>query len=495
MINSFLIWLLESSFGIVVLAIAYRLLLEKLTFFTGNRIFLLVGVALCLVVPLFNIPTIFDLTSLQPTTPGKIGNFTFHFHNIDETVGFRTTANAPYDINWTKWIYQSLFVVYIAGALRQTILLGKGILTILTLKSEAYLSETESETNIFIQSKLPTFSFGHNIFLNKRISSLSKNELDLILLHEKIHVRQKHTYDVLFFELTQILLWFNPCFKFLAHSLKQVHEFIADGETSANALNKKEYGQLLLKLAIPKYTSPLINPFSGSQLFIRLTMLTKPKSSPMEKLKFLSFLPILAIIATLCASFSNSSETATRFSGESKNGITFSATSLKIGEIRWEGNTKFSNDELQKVIGVKSGDAFDSAQIDHALNGAVATGKDLSSLYMDQGFLFFRAEVDTKTKGNTVDITFKLYEGKKAKIGKIIFIGNKSISSAELLGKIQTKQGELFSRKKLMESQQILSNLGTFVPNEININPIPDFKSFESSEVGNVDIEFALKEK
>lgn len=157
--------------------------------------------------------------------------------------------------------------------------------------------------------------------------------------------------------------------------------------------------------------------------------------------------------------------------------------------IYWTGNYVYSSDILSSILDVSKGDVYDMEMIKKKLNYN-PQGADISSLYMDDGYLFFRPEaVEVKVEGDSIDVEMRIFEGKQATIDKIIVKGNDRTSDHVILREIRTLPGQKFSRSELIRTQQALSQLGYFNPETIGLNPIPDFAN------STVDIEYTVEER
>ena len=118
------------------------------------------------------------------------------------------------------------------------------------------------------------------------------------------------------------------------------------------------------------------------------------------------------------------------------------------------------------------------------------TGADVSSLYMDDGYLFFNVEpVEVNIEKDSIDIEMRMYEGPQATINKINISGNTKTNEHVILREIRTKPGEKFSRADLIRTQREISTLGYFDPEQIGINPKPNASN------GTVDIDYTVAEK
>jgi len=157
--------------------------------------------------------------------------------------------------------------------------------------------------------------------------------------------------------------------------------------------------------------------------------------------------------------------------------------------ITWHGNYVYDNATLSRILNIKKGDIYDLDNLEKRLNFS-PTDLDITSLYMDDGYLFFNIEpVEVAIVGDSVDIEMQVYEGSQANINKVIVNGNDKTSDKVILREIRTVPGQKFSRTDLIRSQRELSTLGYFDPEQVGINPIPNIQD------GTVNIEYDLVEK
>ena len=158
-------------------------------------------------------------------------------------------------------------------------------------------------------------------------------------------------------------------------------------------------------------------------------------------------------------------------------------------DIIWTGNYVYESDVLARVLGIEEGDVYDMENLNKHLNFN-PNGADVSSLYMDNGYLFFNVDpVEVQIEENSIDIEMRIYEGEQATISKIIITGNDRTNDHVIRREIRTLPGQKFSRSDLIRTQRELSQLGYFDPEQIGINPIPNPAD------GTVDIEYSLVEK
>jgi outer membrane protein insertion porin family len=157
--------------------------------------------------------------------------------------------------------------------------------------------------------------------------------------------------------------------------------------------------------------------------------------------------------------------------------------------VTWMGNSKYATKDLINVFGIKKGDVYDQANMDSKLFSN-PNGNDISSLYMDEGYLFFNiTPVETMVSGDSIDLEMRIFEGKQATINKVTVIGNTKTNDHVILREIRTKPGQLFRRSDIMRTQRELSQLGYFNPEKMNVVPTPN------PTTGTVDIEYTVEEK
>ncbi len=160
-----------------------------------------------------------------------------------------------------------------------------------------------------------------------------------------------------------------------------------------------------------------------------------------------------------------------------------------FGNISWVGNAKYGTPTLEKIFGIEKGQIFSEEKLEAKLRGS-ADGSDVSSLYLNDGYLTFNIDpVQTKIHNDTVDIEMRIYEGPQYTNNKISIIGNTITNDRVVLREIRTKPGEKFSKADLVRSVREIGQLGNF--DELKTNPIPKPNVAD----GTVDIEYHVEEK
>ncbi|MCB2378821.1 outer membrane protein assembly factor BamA [Hymenobacter sp. BT635] len=157
--------------------------------------------------------------------------------------------------------------------------------------------------------------------------------------------------------------------------------------------------------------------------------------------------------------------------------------------ITWNGNYLYDDKTLASVLAIKEGSTYSKETLDKRLNYN-PTGQDITSLYMNDGYLFFSIEpVETKVEGDSIDIEMRISEGVQARIKEVNIAGNTKTSDHVLRRELQTLPGDKFNRELLIRSQRQIATLGYFDPEKIGLNPVPN------PAEGTVDINYTVVEK
>ena len=162
-----------------------------------------------------------------------------------------------------------------------------------------------------------------------------------------------------------------------------------------------------------------------------------------------------------------------------------------FGNITWRGNTKYTDSTLSNILGIQRGDIYNLETLNTKLGKQLsAEGGDISGLYMDDGYLFFRVEpIETRVYNDTIDYEIRLSEGPQATIRTVNITGNDKTKEYVIRRELRTVPGEKFSRTDMIRSIRELSALNYFNPEKINPNPVPN------PDDGTVDINYSLEEK
>jgi outer membrane protein insertion porin family len=158
-------------------------------------------------------------------------------------------------------------------------------------------------------------------------------------------------------------------------------------------------------------------------------------------------------------------------------------------DITWKGNTIYDTRVLQQVLGISKGDVYNEELLNNRLSFS-QDGRDVSSLYLDNGYLFFRADpIEVAIENDSVDIEIRIFEGPQATIDRVVIKGNDRTHEHVIRRELFTRPGDKFSRSDIIRSQREIVNLGYFNPEALGINtPV-------NPDRGTVDIEYTVEEK
>lgn len=260
-------YLLQVNIYLLVFYGFYRLLLDKETYFTLNRIYLVSAGLLSLAIPYLRFEWFTKQEAIQPV-----------YISVGQLMGqVSIVEEAPDGFNAGNLIV----LAYIIGISFFSVRL---ILRLLSVNRKLKQQEAGA-----------AFSF----FRKKRIDQRLP-QLKTVHRHEDTHVRQWHSIDVLFFEVLAVFTWFNPIIYFYKNAVKSIHEYLADEEAAKFQGDKEEYALLLLSNAFGVPVHTLTNSFFNKSLIKkRIFMLHKQRSPKMAVLKYGLFIPLFAIALIL----------------------------------------------------------------------------------------------------------------------------------------------------------------------------------------------------
>ena len=268
----------------LVFLLVYELLLKKETFFHYNRIYLLLAPLVSCVLPLLKIGMLqesFAAESLVLLPEVVIGG-------SSERMAETSAAASGLKLNW--WL-----LTYALGFLLNLSLFLYKFRSLNRLFIHKKVSETSEMKLVLIPQSKIACTFFNTIFLGEEIT---KQEREQILSHEIVHVRQRHTLDLLYFELWKILFWFNPLVYIYQSRISAVHEFLADAGV-VKKVEKQQYYQQLLNSAFNTRDVSFVNQFFNYSLIKkRIAMLQRSRSTTVSKLKFLILLPLVFLMLT-----------------------------------------------------------------------------------------------------------------------------------------------------------------------------------------------------
>jgi beta-lactamase regulating signal transducer with metallopeptidase domain len=275
-------YLLEVSIGTMLLYLCYFLFFSKDTFYLRNRIFLIGLLLLSIIFPL-NVFNIF-VTHSPTDNRTAINSIILSGTNLEATVSEKINSfNLNSIIIWLYFSITGLLLLRILSSLTQTfMIIRKGI-----------RQNTKFPRVVLSEMDYPPFSFFPYVVIPKK--TIESGEYPEIIEHEKAHISQGHTFDLLFSELLIAFLWFNPFMWLIKRAIVLNHEYLADTFSLKSSCNIKEYQYKLLNFQTSFMNVPLAHNFS-SLIKKRIIMINKEPTQNFAALKSIIILPAVAIL-------------------------------------------------------------------------------------------------------------------------------------------------------------------------------------------------------
>lgn len=434
----------------------YVIFLKRLSFSRISRFVLLAVVFLGFLLPALDIP--FWTTAARTIPELHFSKTMWNANSVSATEQANLPAKAFSLATVAMWLY-GLGVFFFAGQFLM------GMYRLCTVIKQNKQRKHKGVTLVQTAQGAPFFSFWKYLFLSPHASTLSSSELNQVMAHEKAHIREWHTLDNVLMELCIIVCWFNPFLRLLRNELRNTHECFADEQGLQKAKSPIAYAQLLLDVS-PKASTHLsvTNFFTSNNLKHRIVMINKTQNTANHKLKYIVMLPIVLVLLGLFSFVDKETTNSTLTHTADNDPI--------ISQIEWSGNTKYSSEELNALLDLHVGSPINKSSFDEKMFGT-GKGSDLSSLYMDHGYLFFNVEPEFVTEGNNVRISIKVYEGGIVNVGAVSISGNSKHGTDEILSLLTVKPGAVFSRSEIITSQKKLAETGWFVVDSLSVIPTP----------------------
>jgi len=243
----------------------YYLFLQKEKMFRFNRFYLLFALIFSYTIPFVKINL--------PAVSEKKNQLIFEEIGTQQLI---QKTNQASDFNWMNLIV----IIYVSVSI---VLIIRSLLSIVKMMTLKGTDLTYQDQRIkLIEKDLPPFSFWNKIYLSKKHF---EDQIDhRIFLHEKTHLVQKHSLDLIFIEILQAISWFNPAIYFYKKAIKDNHEFLADEVIVQKQFNIKDYQNLILSEVLNAQNLSLVNQFNFNNTKKRFIMMTTKKSK-LEKFK------------------------------------------------------------------------------------------------------------------------------------------------------------------------------------------------------------------
>jgi beta-lactamase regulating signal transducer with metallopeptidase domain len=339
---------------LALVAISYFILLRRETFFRANRVALWLGVTAALLIPLLKLPdwrpqpvrNVMQRTAavivpkLLPAPQFIRPEITITFPNKHTYRAFHATV--PQRLVWS-W-QSGLILIYLLGIVLSLIRLS---IQLFSLRSVIRHSTQEAYDDFILadnnQVHAP-FSFFSWVVLNTNL--FGPEELDQILRHERVHVRERHSFDILGAELLCIVFWINPTVYLLRSLVRQMIEFSTDSAVLSEGVDAYTYQYSLITLSQSAHYPSFISSFSGPTLRQRIAMINRPRSNSMMRSKYTIWGLLVVMMALGCRhNYDTYNDSQTPSSLPATNASRTLVNTLNSQHI-WRTDMLLINDEL-----------------------------------------------------------------------------------------------------------------------------------------------------
>ena len=276
----FFVYILKSSLCLALFYLFYRLLLSKETFHRFNRLALLGLLAFSSAIPFVEV-------TMEKQAKADISFDEFML--IPEVTTSVVIKDVSVPFPWMALV----LLVYGLGIV---FFMGRHLWSLRRMCSLLRASRREKmEEGVILfvhKEKVAPFSWMNMIVVSEE--DLLENG-EVILTHERAHIKNRHSCDLLLAEVCVFFQWFNPAAWLLKQELQTIHEYEADEWVIKNGIDAKTYQLLIIKKAVGTRLYSIANSFNHSSLKKRITMMIKKKSNPWARLKYLYVLPLATV--------------------------------------------------------------------------------------------------------------------------------------------------------------------------------------------------------
>lgn len=321
--NNFIIYAIETAICLTLFYLVYWVFLKNETFFKLNRFYLLFSVLISLLVPLLNINMsinagqdsflakhlVLPVEQYEENInhnfyhkyfpkPNRImihGNFNDNVNEIQSTIEqaaplkLQAGSNSLQSINWLK----IMLVVYFVGASFFLIRFLANFVWIFSYVLKHQSQYILGMKVIRFEKNSSPFSFLNHIFISQK--EYPEADLSKIMAHEKVHIQQKHSIDLILVELLLVFQWFNPFVWFYKRAIKINHEYLADNGTLDSGIDLPSYQYSLLNQVLHENNFEMVSSYNFS-IKKRIKMMMKKRSPKLATLKLAIALPIISFL-------------------------------------------------------------------------------------------------------------------------------------------------------------------------------------------------------
>ena len=289
---TFLLYIVKSTCCLTLFYLGYKALLSNETFFRFNRMVLLAGMLVFMLLPFVELRTEspgvlqMPLLQLEEMIQEGVGE-TVSQHSVVQVGTEVVPAVREASGSWGEWAVY----LYLVGMAVVLCRLVRSFVSLLWLIRSGEKIRKGRYTLVLVGRPVAPFNWGSYIVLSLKDYCDYPNE---ILTHEQVHWRKHHSLDLIYTEAVVLLHWFNPAAWLLKRELQEVHEYQADTGVLKNGIDATKYQLLLVKKAVSASSYTFANSFNHSKIKKRITMMLKEKSNSWARLKLVLLVPVAA---------------------------------------------------------------------------------------------------------------------------------------------------------------------------------------------------------
>jgi len=274
----FFIILLKINLVLILFSATYYLVLRRLTFYSINRMFLLFGIVFSSAYPFINLTEFF---AGQKAVSAFVPQFN---QQVSEFV-----KQDAVSVFW-----QGLTVLFYTGVLLMALRLLVQFISLYRMHKNSSPDHLDDYKVRILNDEVSPFSFWQTIYINPRLHK--KQDLNNILEHERVHVEEWHTLDIILAEICVVFYWFNPGVWLMKKAVRENIEFITDAKILKKGIDKKAYQYSLLDVGTLQPSVAIANNFNLSDLKKRIKMMNAKRSSKVNLTRYLFVLPVLLCV-------------------------------------------------------------------------------------------------------------------------------------------------------------------------------------------------------
>ena len=271
-------FLIKVNIALVLFCLGYYLVLRKLTFYTLNRAYLVTAIIFSSVYPLIDLSV---LAQRHQEIVAPVQNVVI----IWKAPAEHLIKQAAY-WNWLE-------VLFWAGAALFAVRLLFQLASLYKIYCRSTKQEINGQTVRVVSGDIGPFSFWRSIYINPE--NLSAADLDNIIAHEQVHVKEWHTLDVLLAEISVIFYWFNPGIWLMKRAVRENIEFITDRKILQKGTDSKAYQYSLLNITFNQPAPTVTSSFNFSTLKKRIKMMNAKRSSKINLTRYAFLVPAVTV--------------------------------------------------------------------------------------------------------------------------------------------------------------------------------------------------------